>query len=86
MRGTSNSNDRGNSRDRLRRRVWLMKAWASDIPAHVRCYRCGVPLSIAIVTVDRIKPGVKGGRYVRNNIRPACSFCNSATGVYARKP
>lgn len=45
------------------------------IPA-VRCYRCGDVLGIDEVTIDRIKPGHKGGRYTRDNIRPACGPCN----------
>lgn len=32
------------------------------------------------LTIDRIIPGVKGGTYRRNNIRPACAGCNSETG------
>lgn len=49
------------------------------VPA-CRCYRCGVLLSVDTVTVDRIKPGIEGGTYRRENIRPACAHCNSETG------
>jgi hypothetical protein len=49
------------------------------VPA-CRCYRCGKPLSIYTVTVDRIIPGCHGGTYRRTNIRPACGPCNSFTG------
>jgi hypothetical protein len=49
-----------------------------------RCYRCGELLTVATVTVDRIIPGCKGGTYRRNNIRPACGFCNSQTGAVLR--
>lgn len=45
-----------------------------------RCYRCGFLLTVEVVTVDRIIPGCRGGTYRRNNIRPACSGCNSETG------
>lgn len=45
-----------------------------------RCYRCGVFLHEGTVTVDRIKPGCRGGTYRRDNIRPACQHCNSETG------
>lgn len=45
-----------------------------------RCYRCGELLTVTTVTVDRIKPGCKGGTYARVNIRPACGACNSETG------
>lgn len=51
-----------------------------SVPA-CRCYRCGALLTLDTVTVDRIVPGCNGGRYVRNNIRPACGGCNSETGA-----
>jgi 5-methylcytosine-specific restriction endonuclease McrA len=40
------------------------------------CYRCGVVLDDSTITVDRVVPGVAGGRYTRDNIRPACGPCN----------
>lgn len=87
MRGTSNANARGNSADRLRRRRWLVKMFESDVsqrqshcPPTCRCYRCGELLTEHTVTVDRIIPGCRGGKYTRDNIRPACSGCNSETG------
>lgn len=50
------------------------------IPA-CRCYRCGELLTVETVTPDRWPiPGCKGGTYRRNNIRPACSTCQSITG------
>lgn len=80
-RGTSNGNDRGSSRDRNRRREWLVAAWQSDLgPGICRCYRCGIGLTVDTVTVDRVIPGCRGGRYTRDNIRPACASCNSKTG------
>jgi 5-methylcytosine-specific restriction endonuclease McrA len=86
-RGTSNSNARGNVYDRMRRKLWLLTVWESDLGIGTcRCYRCGRILVLDTLTVDRIKPGSKGGRYMRGNIRPACAQCNSATGVKARKP
>lgn len=45
-----------------------------------RCYVCGTLLTVDEVTRDRIKPGCEGGRYVRPNLRPACSYHNSSTG------
>lgn len=33
------------------------------------------------ITVDRILAGMDGGRYIRGNIRPACSHCNIVTGI-----
>lgn len=81
MRGTSNSNTRGNSTDRLRRRQYLVEAYAADVgDGFCRCFRCGLLLTVETVTVDRIIPGCRGGRYVRSNIRPACLACNTETG------
>lgn len=53
------------------------------VPA-CRCYRCGVLLTVDTVTADRILPGMLGGRYTRDNIRPACATCNSTTGAELR--
>jgi hypothetical protein len=81
MRGTSNTNARGNSRDRAARRRFLVRTYESNRGAGTcRCYRCGTLLNEETVTVDRITPGCLGGRYVRSNIRPACGRCNSETG------
>ena len=88
MRGTSNSNQRGNAESRRRRKAWLLKTYASDLPRRCRCYRCGKPLTKKQITVDRIIPGCLGGKYTRDNIRPACSWCNTKTGSdlgHARK-
>ena len=116
-RGTSNRDERGNTDDRRRRKIWLIETYRADVTivrwgisddhyyvvrssdsvAEVietfsgegsqavalptcRCYRCGKPLTIETVTVDRIIPGCRGGTYRRNNIRPACGGCNSETG------
>jgi 5-methylcytosine-specific restriction endonuclease McrA len=80
-RGSSNANVRGNSKDRAARRRYLLHAFQSDRgPGTCRCYRCGDVLTERTVTVDRIIHGCNGGRYTRNNIRPACSRCNSETG------
>jgi len=51
----------------------------------VPCYRakthCGqFKLTFELMQVDRKHPGVLGGRYTRDNIRPACVDCNRATG------
>lgn len=94
-RGTSNSNQRGSTRDRAARRKWLVTTFRANVDTHwslgcevtigtgipvCRCYRCGVLLTVGMVTVDRIVPGRDGGTYRRNNIRPSCASCNSKTG------
>lgn len=83
-RGTTNRNVRGNTADRRKRRDWLAATYASDVPGHCRCYRCGTLLTTATLTVDRIVPGSAGGTYVRNNIRPCCGACNSITAPSAK--
>jgi 5-methylcytosine-specific restriction endonuclease McrA len=84
LRSTTNRNARGNTRDRLRRREYLLRVFQADAgPGTCRCYRCGKVLDIDTVTVDRIVPGCHGGTYRRDNIRPACAHCNSATGTTA---
>lgn len=88
-RGTTNRNSRGNTRDRKARRCWLVLMFRANVRhrgrAACRCYRCGTLLTVNTVTVDRIIPGCDGGRYVRNNIRPACSLCNSEVGAVTRR-
>lgn len=83
-RGTTNRNVRGNTRDREARRWFLMNTYAADRLGYCRCYRCGKLLLLDEITVDRIIPGSHGGTYRRDNIRPACATCNSATGVKAK--
>jgi 5-methylcytosine-specific restriction endonuclease McrA len=87
-RGTSNANARGNTKDREARRLWLLRSFASDVSTSsdptCRCYRCGALLTESTLTVDRILPGCQGGKYTRENIRPACSKCNSVTGATTR--
>lgn len=87
-RGTSNTNDRGSSFSRRARREWMMNEFR-QADGTVRCYveTCQMILvntgswrAANYMTVDRIKPGAEGGRYTRDNIRPACGHCNSETG------
>jgi hypothetical protein len=77
-RGTTNRNARGSAEDRRRRRQYLLSTFGDGTTCP--CYRCGIELTDATITVDRIKPGKASGRYVRSNIRPACGPCNSETG------
>ena len=85
-RGTTNRNDRGNTRNRAARRAYLLRTFGDGVKAP--CYRCGLVLDDSTITVDRIVPGRDGGRYTRDNIRPACGPCNSETGgaLARRKP
>lgn len=77
-RGTTNRNDRGNTTDRLRRRIWLVKTFGDG--ETVKCHFCPAILTVDTVSADRIVPGCEGGRYTRDNLRPACEPCQSSTG------
>lgn len=90
-RGTTNGNQRGSAAARRARRRYLVDTFGWRLPdgsGIVLCYLCSVPLLEhedrdapgQSVTVDRIAPGAEGGRYTRDNIRPACAGCNSETG------
>lgn len=81
-RGTSNGNSTGNSRDRRARKVWLLATFGDSYTAP--CCFCLIELDWFTLTVDRIIPGARGGRYVRGNIRPACGSCNSIDGNRVR--
>lgn len=89
-RGTTNGNRRGSTADRRARKLWLLKTYRANLSltrngGYCRCYRCGCLLDVHTLTVDRIIPGVHGGTYRRNNIRPACGTCNSKHGGAVRK-
>jgi hypothetical protein len=76
IRGTSNANDRGSATDRRRRKQFLLDTHGNGTTAP--CAFCGRALTFETVTVDRFPtPGRLGGRYTRDNIRPACGPCNS---------
>lgn len=78
-RGTSNTNSRGSAADRRGRKQWLLDTFGDGVQA--TCTYCPAVLTLATITVDRIVPGILGGRYVRGNIRPACLPCNSRQGA-----
>lgn len=75
---------RGNSRDRARRRAWLLENFDPDLgPEAVRCALqlsdvCRPILDAATLTVDRIEPG---GSYAHDNIQPACRPCQNRQGA-----
>lgn len=76
---------RGNSRDRARRRAWLLDAYADDdlAPGTVRCQLgvstfCLGTVTAETLTVDRVDPG---GTYARYNIQPACRPCQCTQGA-----
>lgn len=74
---------RGNSRDRARRRAWLLATFDADLgPDRARCWLdlspvCLQEVDARTLTVDRIRPG---GSYSRGNIQPACRPCQIHQG------
>jgi hypothetical protein len=82
-RGCSNKNARGGSDDRRRRRQWLLDTYGDGTTAP--CWLavpgvCTGPVNAETISVERVTPGHAGGSYRRDNIRPACSACQSHQG------
>lgn len=73
-----NGNARGSAEDRRRRLAWLFRQFGNE--GIVTCTFCAVPMLPEDCTVDRIVPGCRGGRYTRDNIRPACTPCQLEQG------
>lgn len=90
VRGTSNGNDSGNSTDRRRRRQWLITQFGDGegrAPCRAELHHDECPgfVTVETLTVGRIVPGVQGGRYTRDNIRPEFGMCNSRHGGGLRR-
>ena len=84
-RSTSNSNVRGSAKQRRVRKQWLLDQFGDGqyAPCMMEQHSGGCPgyVDFDSMTVDRWPlSGVKGGRYVRGNIRPAWGSCNYADG------
>jgi 5-methylcytosine-specific restriction endonuclease McrA len=77
-RGTTNSNSRGNARDRRKRKQFLLDAFGNG--ESCKCFHCPAVLTFATLNVDRVIPGWKGGKYTRDNIRPSCWNCGNRQG------
>lgn len=82
-RGTSNKNQAGSSRDRRRRKLWLLATFGDGVT--VACVHCAVVLFYSTLSVDRVVPGCRGGTYRRGNIQPSCLPCNSRLGGSLRR-
>jgi hypothetical protein len=75
MRGTSNTDTRGSSYDRRRRRDWLMLTFGNG--KTIPCFWCKKKMRTRF-EVDRFPVcGHDGGRYVRENIVASCAGCNN---------
>ncbi len=85
MTSTSHANERGSARQRRARKEWLVAEYGWPDPVEpslglVCCWLCDGVMILEDVTVDRVVPGIEGGRYVKGNIRPACLADNLERG------
>jgi len=70
---------RGNNRDRLARKIWMLTTAKFGGNGHsVDCVHCHTALTLDTVQADRIIPGAS---YRRTNVQPACGGCNRARGA-----
>lgn len=88
-RGTTNRNQRGSSHERRVRRQWLLDTYGDGETAPCSIAwdeHCLGDVDATTLTVDRHPvPGVDGGTYDKNNIRPGCGPCNSRSGTALRE-
>lgn len=82
-RGSSNSNQRGNSSDRRARKKWVLETFGDGKTAP--CFLCKWPMHPEQMEIDRIIPDFLGGTYKRDNIRPACPTCNKLAWLEVRQ-
>lgn len=80
-RGLGGPDLRGNSKDRKRRKEWMLEEFGDGTTCVCSFPDCDEVLTFDTITADRYPlSGKEGGRYVRGNIRPACGACNSSDG------
>jgi hypothetical protein len=78
--GRRGGDSRGSSRQRQRRKLWLLSEAAKfgGDGSVVPCYWCHNALIYETLESDRHPiPGHRGGGYVRGNVVPACRRCNA---------
>jgi hypothetical protein len=73
-RGTSNSNTRGSAAARRKRKQALLDRDGDGATA--QCWACSTRVTYATMICDRIVPGIRGGRYVLENLRIHCTTCS----------
>lgn len=79
-RGTTNRNERGSAKQRRELKTWMLAEFGDGIS--VSCSFCDRTLLFSQITKDRFpRPGRRGGRYVKGNVRPACLSCNASEGA-----
>lgn len=82
-RGTTNTNMRGSSYDRRKRKQAMLDHYGNGV--WTVCATCPTPLDFETMTVDcHPVPRCDGGTYGRphdmSNVRPQCAFCASRQG------
>jgi hypothetical protein len=64
---------RGKSKDRARRKTWMLAMFGSLDTGICPCVHCEKEFPLNRIEQDRIIPG---GSYRRTNIQPSCKPCN----------
>lgn len=76
----SNKNQVPSASQRRALKAWMLATFGDGVTAP--CSFCGRELLWSQITRDRFpKPGRRGGRYVKGNVRPACMSCNASEGA-----
>ncbi len=77
----SNKNQKPSSYESRKLKTWMLAEFGDGLT--VLCHgTCGRHLFYSEITKDRFpKPGRKGGRYVKGNVRPMCMSCNASEGA-----
>lgn len=83
-RGHRNTNERGGSADRRRRRQFLLNKFGDGTEAQCSEHGCTTMLTIDTIFCDRIVPAHQGGTYKRDNIRPHCKYHSCRQGALIR--
>lgn len=78
----SNKNRRPNSYSSRALKTWMLSKFGDGItvPCHGTCGRMNLLYSEFTKDLYPI-PARKGGRYVKENVRPMCMSCNAADGA-----
>lgn len=79
-RGTSNSDARGSSYARRKRKQAVLDRDGNGTWA--LCVTCPTVVDFETMTLDRIVPGVLGGTYALENLQPQCDRCCALQGGY----
>lgn len=60
------------------RKAWRRVIWERHCGI---CGLCGEPVDFEAMDIDRVVPGMDGGTYANENVRPAHPTCNRRRGV-----